>query len=627
MGSIFNTLNIGYSGLNVAQNGINTTSHNISNAETEGYTRQRVVLSASTPLQSGPGNVGNGAEVLDIQRVFDNFVFDRYTAISADKEYSDFEVKTLETLSTYFPEIDGVGIKSDLTEFYNMWQTFADNPDNDAIKLALATQTETLTEHIVYTQNQVKDLQSQINEQLAVNVNEVNSLAKQLADLNKSIEIAEAGDTYTANDLRDKRNVIERSLARLIGAETNSTSNLSSNIQIDSSSNTKAGSYSVNVNGFNIVDGSTYHPIHIANEDNLNGYYELSYERQDGVLIPMGDKINGGTIGSALNLRGSSIDSSTGMPTDGIIQNVIAELDSFAQGMIESMNNIYASTSKTKMESNTLDINPTNSLLDSTLNIKEGSFDLVVYDIDGNIAATRTIEINKATVMTTTANSNSIQDQIEAQVDDNSDSNANNDIDDFINFNWITYVNGDQALDLSLDPLHKSQGYTFAINDTLSDETFASGTNFGGALGLNRYFDGDSAQSIKLNNTLKNNPTLISAGQTPLAGDSVVALNMVQHQYEKFDFYVGDQSFNTTSYAMFDIIATEVGTQTNAAILKNETISTQFNATELEYSSVSKVSLDEEMTNLIKYQTAYGAAAKIITTVDQMMNTLLGIKQ
>ncbi|HFB53875.1 MAG TPA: hypothetical protein ENJ67_04005, partial [Sulfurimonas autotrophica] len=53
----------------------------------------------------------------------------------------------------------------------------------------------------------------------------------------------------------------------------------------------------------------------------------------------------------------------------------------------------------------------------------------------------------------------------------------------------------------------------------------------------------------------------------------------------------------------------------------------QFNSTELEYNSVSKVSIDEEMTNLIKYQTSYGAAAKVITTVDQMMQTLLGIKQ
>ena len=78
---------------------------------------------------------------------------------------------------------------------------------------------------------------------------------------------------------------------------------------------------------------------------------------------------------------------------------------------------------------------------------------------------------------------------------------------------------------------------------------------------------------------------------------------------------------------MFDITATYVGTSTNSAILRNETVTTQFNATQMEYYSVSKVSIDEELTNLIKYQTSYGAAAKVITTIDQMMETLLGIKR
>ena len=626
MPSIFNSLHIGYSGLSVAQVGIDTTSHNITNAESEGYTRQRVVSAAATPIAMNPGQVGNGAEIMDIKRVFDNFVFDRYTGISADKEYSDFETKTLEELSTYFPEIDEVGIKADLAEYYNMWQTFADNPDNDSIKLALAQQSEVLADHIIQTRDQVFSTQLQINDQLAVNINEVNSLSKQLADLNIAIDVAEAGDNYSANDLRDKRNVIEKSLAELIGAETNS-GQLESNIQISSSSNTKTGSYSVSVNGFNIVDGSTYHPIHLSKENNANGFYELSYERQDGVLIPISEDINGGRIGAILELRGASIDTTSGMPTDGLIQNVVTELDAFAQGLIESTNNLYAKNSVTKMESNILDLNPTNSIINSSLNVQEGSFDLVVYDLDGSVAARRTINVNPSTVMTGIPGSNSIQGQMEDQIDDNNDANANNDIDDFINFNWATFVSGDNALEFQMDTLAASQGYTFSIEDNLTDSGFSSGSNFAGALGMSKYFDGDSASNIKLNHTLKQNPTLIAAGYSPSAGDSRLALDMVQHQYEKFDFHVGNKTFNTTTYAMFDIIATEVGTATNAAIVRNETVSAQFNATELEYASVSKVSIDEEMVNLIKYQTAYGASAKVITTIDQMLTTLLGLKQ
>jgi flagellar hook-associated protein 1 FlgK len=626
MASIFNALHIGYSGLNAAQVGINTTSHNISNAESEGYTRQRVVTAAATPIAMYPGQVGNGVQVTEIKRVFDNFVYDRYTSISSDKEFSDYEKRKLEELSTYFPEVDAVGIKTDLQEYYNMWQSFADNPDNDAIKLALAEQTQTLSQNIGYTQTKMLKLQSQINDELKVAVDEVNRLAKELADLNIAIDTAEAGGANEANDLRDKRNSIELTLAKLIGAEALS-GQLQSNTQIDSQSNTKTGSYTLSINGFNIVDGNTFHPLHISRENNPNGFYEISFERQDGVLVPMEESLNKGKVGAMIELRGGAIDTTSGVPVDGVIQNAISQMDAFAKGLIESTNNLYAQTPVTKMESNSLEINGNDALLASNMDFREGSFEVVIFDVDGNEVATRTITINPATTMQGLAGSNSIQGQIEnAAIDDNADGNANNDVDDYIQFNWAVHLTGGNGLEFSMDPMKKSLGYTFAIRDNYPDGTFESGTNFAGATGVNRFFDGDDAQNINLSLKYRENPTLLAAGKTTISGDNRVALDMIQNQYEKYDFEVGSNVFNTTTYGMFDIIATNVGSVTNAAIFKNDSLKAQFNAVELEYQSVSKVSIDEEMTNLIKYQTSYGAAAKIITTIDQMMQTLLGIK-
>ena len=627
MSSIFNTLNIGYTGLTAAQVGVTTTSHNIANAESEGYTRQRVITAASTPLSMSAGQVGNGVDVTEIERIFDNFVFDRYTKLSADKEYSGYSEKTLEELSTYFPEIDEVGIKSDLKEYYNMWQSFSDNPGNDAIKLALAKQTENLAQTISLTQNRIIDLQSSINDQLFVSINEVNVLAKELANVNKAIVIAESSGGYTANDLRDKRGSLETSLAKLIGAEAND-SRIDSNIKIDSSSNKASGSYTLSVNGFNIVDGSSFHAIHITNTDNQNSFYELSYERQDGVLIPMDEGINGGKVGAILDLRGDKIpDDVSGVPSNGILQKVISQMDAFAKTLIQSTNNLYASTSTARMESNRLEINQNDPILSTSLNMKAGAFDIVIYDIDGNVSARKTININNTTVMTGLAGTNSIEGQLKAQTDDNGDGSASNDVDDFIQFNWASFANGENAIELLMDPASAGKGYVFAIEDKLQNENFDSGSNFAGALGLNRFFDGDSASNIDLNLNLRENPTNISAGTSPLTGDSTLALNMMQQQYENYNFDMDGIEFNTTIYGMFDIISTEVGITTNEAILNNETITAQFSATQMEYSSVSKVSIDEELTNLIKYQTSYGAASKVITTIDQMMTTLLGIKQ
>lgn len=627
MGSIFNTLNIGYSGLTAAQLGVSTTSHNITNAESEGYTRQRVVTAASTPVYSAPGTVGNGTSVMDIARIFDNFIYDRYTGLSGDKEYSDFIQSTLKELSTYFPEIDEVGIKSDLKEYYNMWQSFADNPDNDAIKLALAKQAETLSSSITTTQNKIAALQSSLNEQLQTSVSEVNLLAKELSQINISIATAEAGGAFSANDLRDKRNSIELSLAKLIGSNA-INGQIESNMRIDSSSNENSGSYTLSVSGFNIVDGGAFHPIHISSANNSNGFYELSYERQDGVLIPMDESITGGRIGAILELRGSEInESSQGVPSNGALQKVIEQMDAFAAMLIESTNNIYASAHVTSMESNIVDFDASDPILNSSLNLKAGSFDILIYDIDGNVTARRNINIDFTTSMSGVAGSNSIQGQIEAQGDDNSDGNANNDVDDYIEYSWATYPNGDNAIEFVMDASYSAKGYSFSIEDKLTSNDFNSGSNFAGALGMNSFFDGDSAKNINLNYKLRDNPTSITAGRAPVTGDNTLALDMIQQQFEVYDFSVGSAVYNSTMYGMFDVIATEVGVTTNDAILSSQTITAQFNATELEYSSVSKVSIDEELTNLIKYQTSYGAASKIITTVDQMMQTLLGLKQ
>ncbi|MEA1982541.1 MAG: flagellar hook-associated protein FlgK [Campylobacterota bacterium] len=626
MASILNSLNIGYSGLNAAQVGINTTGHNITNAETDGYTRQRVVQAVATPLYASTGNVGNGVEVESITRIFNNFVFDRYSSVSADKEYSEFTQQTLEELSTYFPDIDGVGIKADLAEYYDMWQTFSDNPNNDAIKVALTKQTNTLTDHINQTQDEVLSLQSKLNNQLAVNINQVNELGEELANLNKAIDIAEAGNEGSANDLRDRRNIIERSLSKLIGSEV-SQARIQADINVDSNANVKTGSYTLNVNGFNLVDGSTYHPIHLENESNPSGFYEVSYERQDGKLIPLGENITGGKIGAIFDLRGGAISSTSGEPTDGTVQNVISQLNAFAEGLIETTNNLYAATSTTKMASNELTLEASASILTSGLNVREGAFEIVVYDIDGNETARRAINIDAVTSMSGAINSNSVEGQIKANIDDNDDGNANNNIDDFIVFSYQQAADGTLRLELGMDPLSSSQGYTFSIADKLTTEEFSSGSNFAGALGMGRYMDGDDASNIRLSSVYDENPTKLSAGFSGSAGDNRVALSMVQQQFESYEFKVADDSYDATIYGMFDITSTYVGISTNQAISKNETVSTLFASTEMEYFSISKVSIDEELTNLIKYQTAYGAAAKIITTVDQMMQTLLGIKQ
>lgn len=619
MASIFNSLNIGYSGLNASQVGINVTGNNIANAETEGYSRQRVVTQSAQPISLNPGQRGNGTEVSEIARVFDNFVYDRYTSYSEKKENSDFMKKTLEELSTYFPEIDNVGIKSDLEEYFNMWQSFSDNPDNDAVKIALASQTETLTNHIKLTRTQIGDLQKSLNKELESVVDEVNRKAQEIANINASIDAVESDQKQNANDLKDKRNVLERSIARLMGANSFEGLIESNNI-IDSNSNKKTGSYSLLVEGYNIVDGPNVHKLTVDPDEHINGLFNIYYERQDGERFDLTPDIKGGKAGAILELRGNRFDPTTNIPSNGFLQDTMNLLDSFAAGIIESTNNIYAEASTDTMSSNILELDASEKMVESNLNINEGSFDVNVFDVDGNKVATRTITIDSATAMDD-GSSDSIIGQLSKRADDNSDNNATNDLDDMVVASF-----SNQVFKLSLSDDYQNKGYTFNISDNYT-QSLQNGTNFAGAVGANRFFDGDGADNIEIASDLQNNPLSIKAHAEDVRGNNSVALNIVQLQFEEVQFVNGQITNQNTLYGYFDSVVSNVGSRTNAEIIKNDSITAQFKATELEYQSISKVSMDEELTNLIKYQTAYGAAAKVITTIDQMMNTLLGLKQ
>jgi len=606
-------LHIGYSALNAAQIAIDTTGHNISNAETEGYSRQRVVTAAAYPISIDPGQRGNGTQITEITRVFDKFVFNRYTTSAQNKEYSDSLKKNLEELSTYFPEIDDVGIKNDMQNYFDMWQSLANNPSNSSLKVALAQQAQTLSQHITETRSQIAGLQSSLNEQVKVNIDEVNRIAEQIAGLNKSINEEEAGGLNNANDLRDQRNKLEMTLSKLIGSKV-LVGQIESRNDIDSNIAIEDGSYMIQVGGFNLVDGHSFHPIGVDNLGNQNGYNDLYYERQDGVKIPFASNITGGKVGALLELRGSII-GDNGEFEDGFLQETLNNLDTFARGMIESTNNLYAQSATSSMRTNTLSFSSTDALMNTDENFNTGTFDVVVYDIDGNEVGRRSITINDTTVMEDSPlTANSIIGQMRASVDDNSDNNALNDIDDILTPGFASNV-----FQINLNSSYASQGYTFAIED--------QGTNFAGVTGVNRFFDGYDAKTMDLNTNLKNDPTLIKGHKSPAEGDNQTALDMVELQFSSIMFKNGTDTSSDTVYGYFDSLVTKIGTKTNSAILSNESITAQYNAVKQEYDSVSKVSIDEELANLIRYQTSYGAAAKIITTIDQMMTTLLGIKQ
>jgi flagellar hook-associated protein 1 len=615
--NVFSSLGTAYSGLQVSQTAIGVVSHNIANADNENYTRQRAVIQARTPAQMVNGDMGRGAEVATIQRIHDEYLYQRYNQAAHNKEFSDFERSTLEEVAQYFPDVQNNGIANDVQSYFNSWQGYASSPADTKQAIALSQKADVLATNIKDTADRLGRVQTGLNTQIEPIVNEINRLGSEIADINAKITEHESAGNVYANDLRDERDSREKALQKLVNIEV-SKSTPESNIMVDTHVYDKTQKYVIEIGGRPLVDGKGFHPLVVKNDPDsgakqLNSiYFEYEDYRQENIT----SKLQGGKLGAMLELRGTHIDPKTGTPTDGKIQNYIDKLDTFSRSLIESTNNIYAQSATDGMLSNQFVSNGTETLSYLPLNIKSGSFDAVVYDIDGKEVSRRKVTIN-----TDVDTMNSIATKLQAVHDDNGDGNANN---DFTNYFGAMFSPGSTGQFQLLGASASSgKGYKIAIVDSQTDPT-----NFAGALGLSRFFDGKDSHDIALTQTIADDSSKLRAYDAPIKGNNSVANSMIQLQYDQVDFKLRDKSVvQNTIAGFYSDLTTTISSDTNTAIQVNDSHTAIYNSVKAEYDAVSKVSTDEELINLVKYQAAYGANAKIVTTLDQMINTLLGIKQ
>lgn len=606
MGGILSSLNTSNTGLQAHQLMVDVTGNNIANASDEFYSRQRVIVSPEKPLYFQNYNLGRGVDIETIQRIHDEFTFSRYRKAATDNQFYESEFDTLREASAFFPEVDGVGIYNDIEQYFNAWKDVEKNASDPAQKQVLSQNTQTLITNIKDTRRRLKDLQIKSAEELRVAIEEINSIAKQIAEINKKLaEMEDSKELKQANELRDRRDELEFNLSKLIGNNV-FKDKLKSQSRLNSDSADFDYGYTLNIaGGFNIVDGAIYHPLVIDNEDNDEGLYTVYFQGYDFKRVNITDKISGGKSGALLDLvsygkNGGKI---------GKLQEYINNLDTFAQGFIEATNNIYAQSATTEIRSQTLDLLKSSVLSDSKYNIKNGGFDVIVYDTKGNELLRKNVKIDGITTMEDIVN------YLNKNTDDNHDKNPLNDFDDY----FKAYYD-EEAREFQILAKNPSMGLNISIED--------KGSNFVGAIGVNRFLYGNNANDIELNSSYIKDPTLIRQWKAPVSGNFEIATMMLELQHKDSEFYpVRGNKQEMTVPEYFQFITGKVATDTNDVKVLGDTKKSVLAAVKKEFLAISQVSIDEEMVNLIKFQSGYAANAKVITTIDRMIETLLGIKQ
>lgn len=211
MSGLLSTLNTAKSGMNVSQVAIQTTSHNISNINTPGYSRQRVNQSASSPYSMpgknsnfGAGQIGTGAQIDDVTRIRNSFYDYQYRSESHQYGNTSVKYEYFKNIEGIFNEPSDTAISSSLNSFFNSWSELSKDPQSSGVKSVVIENGKYLSNSINSAFKRLESLEEGLDKQSEYIMGEVNSMLSQLDKLEKNIKIIQ-GSGKSPNDFLDQR--------------------------------------------------------------------------------------------------------------------------------------------------------------------------------------------------------------------------------------------------------------------------------------------------------------------------------------------------------------------------------------------------------------------------------------
>ena len=214
MSGLTSLLNIAKVGLLAHQTNLQTIGHNISNVNTEGYSKQKVTLTAKPPTPTFIGPIGNGVDATEIKRAYDRFITMSLFAKTSDLSGLETRLSGLKTIESLMNEVDENGLNNLLADFWQGWDDLANNAEGMTERRTLLQRANLLAQSLKDKYQSLMKLSRDIDLNIQSNIDDINRLAKQIAELNVQIVSAEASH-HSANDLRDQRDELVKELSKL----------------------------------------------------------------------------------------------------------------------------------------------------------------------------------------------------------------------------------------------------------------------------------------------------------------------------------------------------------------------------------------------------------------------------
>lgn len=695
MSGITSLLSMGAGALRANQAALQVTGNNISNVDTEGYSRQSVVLKDGQYVNTFTGQVGTGVVAQEVVRAHDKFVEAQYlTKVSARDRYQTL-YNGLQSVQNLVNESNTDGLNTSLNKFFDDWGDLTTSPESAAVRQTLVDDTETLLSTLRSQADSMRQLEDQANQSIAAGVDQLNELAKDIADLNNQINQTQIDGKSNPNNLYDLRDVKLREMAGLVDISVvdNGKGNITvyttagqtvvdgvvafdfkfeqgqtvrqlsptslgppvSDVQAyyDGADNDE---YTLKVVSGGAVGGGAAFQVSLdggrtwlTNDDGTTAVYQAEaagskvrvgdldiwFANVDDPTTPAADNLNVGdtftlvpkkalywytTAGTAENITPQQYADGTDNTrrlTGGALAGAFLfrdeelgefqdTLDAFAKSMVWEVNRIHSQGAGL---TNFASVLGTNAVVDSTFaldsptsgldygnRLQSGASMMYVYDANGALTASAAISFTPG-----------------------------DSLDDV-----ITAINGAFGGAVTASVVNSrlsivgTGGATFQFGDDSSGVL--------AALGVNTFLTGSQASDVAVNDVVGTDLNRINAGHVGAdglvaVGDNLTAKAMTELENTKIAFYVaGKTTVNQTLTDYYASLVSKVGSDTAAASYQatyQAALAAELNEQQL---STSGVNLDEELTNMIKFQHSYQAAAKLVSTANSMFETVLGLK-
>ena len=618
MGSTFSGIELGKRSIMAHTDAITTAGHNISNANTEGYSRQRVQLKEFDPLYrpdlerpERPGMIGQGIDVQSVERVRDEMLDNRITESQHSESYWETRSNYYTMIEQIYNEPDDVSIRSNMDKFWQSWQELSVHPESQAARQAVVSRGDSLVDSITSKWENLMGVGNLLNSDIEATVRQVNDFANQIAAINGEIVRSRAiGDN--PNDLLDRRDLLVDKLSKLANITTDRRD---------------SDEFMVHLDGNILVQGNIARNFSLETVLDNNGYDKL-------VWSDTGDDayVSGGKLGALIELRDSDIRSE--------IQSLNTMTMNFADLVNDVHRNAYGANNVTG-----LDFFTQRSFVENV----NGNFDRdgdgqldhsYIFRFTGTTKLNPQEQIGLEGVMTLSGPDGNVKvayhstDTVEAVI--NRINDANGEVKAYLDRNNNLVLKGTTAQaienpDFVIRHVEDSGFFLTGYSGILGASGEAGAYDYAQADAVNALNGAQFAVSpvnnpagyIQINRAIKNDVLSVAAAFRDNSGNinngdgraavEIAAIRntkvMIGHE-RTLDDYFADS-------------VTNVGLKGEQAETNLNSHTAMMNDLRNLRDSISGVNIDEELADIIKFQHGYNAAAKFVTVWDSLLDTVI----